>query len=193
MYSTSKPVIKCPLCGKDAKMCMNTHYVCECGWNSLEDTIDIGYKDTTSSALSNLFPHKFLFYTCEEDKTHCLSMESFLQSLRVQDPKHQKYICENYSGYLAWKLKFSLHDWREDGLLYWNGKAIVRDSEEYTSLITTAYDRLFEDNFIFRDLVLPKFKGKILIHSMGCDDKHETILTEEEYRFQLNRLMAKLP
>lgn len=192
MFENSKKVIKCPLCGKFVEMFCRTHYVCDCGWDSLENTVDIGYQDHQSSTLSNLFPHKFLFYTCEEDKTTCLSMESFLQSLRVQDPVLQKYICENYSAMVAWKLRFALRDWRKDGLVYWNGKAIVRASEEYTALITTAYDRLFEGNPVFREIVLPHFKGKYLIHSFGCDCESETLLTEREYRYQLNRLMEKI-
>ena len=193
MFENSKEVIVCPLCKMQAKMVDRTHYFCNhCSWDSRENTVDIGYQSRQSSTLSNLFPHKFVFYTCEEDKTTCLSMESFLQSLRVQDPVLQKYICENYSAMNAWKLRFALRDWREDGLVYWNGKAIVRCSDEYTELITTAYDCLFYGNPVFREIVLPHFKGKYLIHSFGCDCETETLLTEREYRYQLNRLMEKI-
>lgn len=193
MYEKSKPVIQCPVCGADAKITNYTHYMCRsCKWTSLTNTVDIYSKDPISGPLSNLFPHKFLFYTSEDDRTNCLSMESFLQSLRVKDPVLQKYICENYSGLIAWRLKHSLHDWREDGFVYWNGKAIKRESDEYTALITTAYDRLFEGNPVFRELVLPTFKGKILIHSIGGASKSQTLLTEPEFLYQLNRLIAKL-
>lgn len=193
MYENSKETIKCPVCGAIAHKFVRTHYICDkCDWDSLESTVDIAYQDTLSSSLSNLFPHKFVFYTCEQDKTNCLSIESFIQSLRVKDTQLQKYICENYSGYMAWKLKFALPDWRKDGLVYWNGQAIARHSEEYTALITTAYDRLFEGNPVFRELVLPSFKGKLLIHSIGDTSQSETLLTQKEFCYQLNRLIAKL-
>ena len=65
--------------------------------NSNFDTVSNSYSDPFSSSLCPLFPHKFLFYTCEQDKTKCLSMETFLQSLRVKDAALQKYICENFN------------------------------------------------------------------------------------------------
>ena len=198
MYDiNTKTSIICPVCGSQAKLFHHTHYVCpNCKWDSLENTVDIAFGDPTSSVLSNLFSHKFLFYTKGKlgasDDTHCLSMESFLQSLRVKDPCLQKYICENYSGAMVQKLKVCLRDWREDGYLYWNGVAIKRDSLTYQELITTAYDCLFEGNPIFRELVLPRFKDIHLIHSIGKDCEYETLLTESEFRYQLNRLMQRL-
>lgn len=198
MYDiNAKTSIICPVCGSRATLFQHTHYICPNGdWDSLENTIDIAYDNPASSVLSNLFPHKFLFYTRGKlgvfDDTHCLSMESFLQSLRVKDPNLQKYICENYSGPMAQKLKVCLRDWREDSYLYWNGIAIKRDSATYHELITTAYDCLFEGNPIFRECILPQFKGVHLIHSIGKDSESETLLTECEFRYQLNRLIQRL-
>lgn len=193
MYKTSKAIIPCPICGKMAEKVGRTHYACNsCKWDSSYNTVDISYEDGLSSPLSNLFPHKFCFSTCDTDATNCLSMESFIQSLKVKDANLQKHICEDYSGYMAWKLKLSLPNWQKDGLVYWNGKPIERDSDEYIALITTAYDCLFEGNAVFRELVLPNFKGKILIHSIGCNYKSETLLTSEELLYQLNRLIARL-
>ncbi len=195
MYDiNAKTSIICPACGSRAELFQHTHYICpKCHWDSLVNTVDIAYGDPVSSVLSNLFPHKFLFYTKGScDDTYCLSMESFLQSLRVKDPKLQKYICENYSGPMVQKLKVCLNDWREDSYLYWNGIAIKRESLTYHELITTAYDCLFEGNPIFRECVLPKFKGVHLIHSIGKDYESETILTECEFRYQLNRLIQRL-
>ena len=195
MYDNSKMFIRCPVCGAFVEMFQHTHYVCNCGWDSLENTVDIAYKDPESAALSNLFPHKFVFRSREFGNNvpvTCLSMESFLQSLRVNDWKLQKQICENYSGYIAWKLRFALNDWRKDGIVYWDDVPIKRESEKYKRLITAAYDCLFESNDVFRELVLPHFKGKYLIHSFGCAVESETLLTEEEYRYQLNRLMERV-
>ena len=193
MHRNSKLTVQCPLCNSTSPLMENTHYKCpNCSWDSSLGTVDILYSDSSSSVLSNLFPHSFYFYTSDTDSTHCLSMESFIQSLRVKDPLLQKFICENYFGPMAQKLKVALRDWREDGLVYWNGIAIRRDSLTYDELITTAYDCLFESNPVFSQLVLPAFKDKILIHSIGKDSKTETLLTEQEFRFQLNRLMQRL-
>ena len=198
MYDiNAKASIICPVCGSPAALFQHTHYICpNCNWDSLVNTVDIAYDNPVSSALSNLFPHKFLFYTRGKlgkfDDTHCLSMESFLQSLRVKDANLQKYICENYYGPMVQKLKVYLRDWREDGYLYWNGISIKRDSATYHELISTAYDCLFEGNPIFRECVLPQFRGIHLIHSIGKDCKSETLLTESEFRYQLNRLIKRL-
>ncbi len=202
MFDTKlKPSIICPKCGKIVNLSFGLtskyHYVCpECQWDSLENTVDILYADDETSALSNMFPHEFLLYTRLNpgvaDDTHCLSMESFLQSLRIKDPELQKYVCEHCSGPMVHKLKVFFGDWREDGYLYWNGVAIKRDSQAYIDLITTAYDCLFEGNPVFRECVLPSFKGKYLIHSIGKDNPAETLLTESEFRYQLNRLMQRL-
>lgn len=195
MYEKSKMFVICPICGAQVEMFQHSHYICnKCYWNSLENTVDISYSDPLSAPLSNLFPHKFTIYDHfhPERNITCLSIESFIQSLRVEEPELQKQICENYSGYMAWKLRLSLRDWRSDGLIYWRGITMKRNSKEYTSLITMAYDSLFDRNIVFRELVLPTFKDKILIHSIGCDNPEETLLTEMEYRYQLNRLIERL-
>lgn len=104
-------------------------------------------------------------------------MESFIQSLRGKDSTLQKEICLNYPGKAAYNLKAFLTDWKETGLIYWKGKQIVRISDEYTQLITRAYDALFRENIVFRE-VLYRSKDKILIHSIGSDNENETLLTE---------------
>lgn len=196
MYENSKQFIICPICGARVEKFQGFHYVCnKCGWDSLENTIDIYSKDPLSSPLSNLFPHMFIFYPDYKNPVQhveCASMESFLQSLRVKEPMLQIQICKGYAGLNAWKLRGCLNDWRKDGIVYWDGKPIVRVSKEYTNLITRAYDCLFHGNAVFRELVLPRFKDSILIHSIGHDDPNETLLTELEYRHQLNRLIKKL-
>ena len=145
--------------------------------------IDISFKNMQNSPLSNLFPHKF-----EIDGVKCNSMESFIQSLRAEDPTLQEKICSEYSGAMAYRLRLLIGDWRKTGTIHWRSKEIVRDSDEYISLITRAYDCLFEQNIVFKHVLLKNFTDKYFIHSTGCDDKKETLLTEAEYRAQLNRL-----
>ena len=194
MYENSKLSIICPVCGNIANMFEHTHYVCtKCNWDSLVNTVDISYGDNLSSPLSNLFPHNFTIYNSISPNTciYCLSMESFLQSLRVSDAKLQKYICENYSGYASYKLRLSLNDWRKDGIVYWQGKPINRFSDDYKLLITEAYNALYEGNDVFRELVLPRFKDCHLIHSFGGQIQAETLLTQDEYLWQLKRLIKR--
>lgn len=190
----------CPKCGNLAVYETMRYYCNTCGWTNLDDdTIDIAYKDDKSSTLSNLYPHKFTMpidihnpNPIDPELVNCLSMESFLQSLKIPDVFTQKYFCENYMGYVACKAKLTMPDWRKGQTLYWMGRAIDRHSEEYQELLTTAYNRLFDTNRYFRNIVLPHFKGYYLVHTMGCDDPHETVLTEKEYILQLNRLMEKV-
>ena len=191
---------RCPNCGNLAIYETRIYYCNTCGWTNLDgDTIDIAYKDERSSTLSNLYPHKFIMpmdihnpFPLESELVTCLSMESFLQSLKIPDANTQKYFCENYLGYVACKAKLTMPDWRKDQTLYWMGRSIDRHSEDYQELLTTAYDRLFESNPYFKNIVLPHFKGYLLVHTIGCDNPQETILTEAEYISQLNRLMAKI-
>lgn len=157
---------------------------CECCGHDYE-ILDISYKDNSSAPLSNLFPHKFVI-----DGVKCLSMESFIQSLRVEDKNIQRKICEEYTGYMAYKMRLSLPDWRKDGYVYWQGEKILRFSEEYQKLITKAYDMLFENN-VFR-FCLNTHKNKVLFHTIGCYDEEKTLLTQCEYIAQLERLIEKL-
>lgn len=181
-----KQKIICPVCGNVVWLeyvCEHASHLCEkCNWDSDIDTLDIAYKDNATAPLSNLFPHEFTL-----DGVKCKSMESFIQSLREKDSVLQKNICSNYSGLMAYKLRLSLTDWRKTGFVYWKGEQIIRKSDEYTQLITRAYDALYHQNFVFRE-ILYRSKDKILIHSIGNEDENETLLTEAEFRYQLNRL-----
>lgn len=185
-----KEKLVCPKCKNVAKamyVCDHAFYSCsKCNWNSDTNTLDILSKDKETAALSNFFPHSFIF-----EGVKCCSMESFIQSLREKDSTLQKEICLNYPGKAAYNLKAFLTDWKETGLIYWKGKQIVRISDEYTQLITRAYDALFRENIVFRE-VLYRSKDKILIHSIGSDNENETLLTELEFRYQLNRLRNML-
>ncbi len=193
----------CPICGKTAKRLpihVNPLYRCdECGFlSSDENVVDISYKDHVSAPLSNLYPHKFILYGfyptshLTELQITCPSMESFLQGLKIQDRDLQNIFMRNYSGTDACKMSATLNDWKDSQTLWFNGVPYDRYSDEYTELITRAYDALFETNEVFRDIVLPKFKGKILIYSIGKDDRSDTVLTEAEFRYQLNRLIKRL-
>lgn len=201
----AKPSIICPRCGNIAKLIPNSEqtraiYLCEsCKLSSNSELcVDIKYNNGISSPLSNLFPHKFSLRNVHIEShistpvSICLSMESFLQGLKIKNKEHQMWFMSNYTSMDACRMSETLSDWKKDQILYFNGVPYHRESDAYISLITRAYDALFETNAIYRELVLPHFKGKYLIHSIGKDDKTDTVLTETEFRFQLNRLMKKL-
>lgn len=146
--------------------------------------MDIGSgKSYPSTALSNFAPHPFII-----DDIQCNSMEGFLQSLKFKDIEMQKYVCLLVGK--AAKFKGKPKKWYKNQILYWQGKEIKRDSIEYDKLITKAYDALFK-NIKFRKALVTT-KNCTLTHSIGKSKKTETVLTEAEFIYQLNRLRLKL-
>ena len=146
--------------------------------------MDIGSGNTyPSSALSNFAPHPFVIEGIE-----CNSMEGFLQSLKFENPEMQKEVCK-LVGKQA-KFKGKKKKWWRTQTLFWKGKAIKRDSEEYQELLTKAYDCLYENEGFKK--ALSATKGCSLTHSMGKNKISETVLTEREFIRQLNRLRSKL-
>lgn len=81
-------------------------------------------------------------------------------------------------------------DWKTDQTLYWQGKPILRDSEEFDVLVTRAFDKRFENPHFRWALFLTL--GRPLRHSIGKRDKSETVLTEQEFLWQLERLRRKV-
>lgn len=136
-----------------------------------------------AAALSNFAPHPFTI-----DNIECNSMEGFLQSLKFKDPEMQKFVC-TLVGKKA-KFKGKRKNWYRTQTLYWQGQEIARDSDEYTNLITRAYDAIFENDG-FKN-ALAATKGCTLTHSMGKSKKSDTVLTQSEFIGQLNRLRRKL-
>ena len=176
----------CPKCGSildSLQKCTNL----TCDYQLFgTNTIDISYKAKgIAKALSNLAPYPFTF-----DDVLCSSMESFIQSLKVQDINVQKDICAK-SGLFCNSIKDMFGDWRENQIVFWKGKAIKRDSEGYIELIQNAYDFLYIQSPLFR-FALRSSKGYNLIHSIGLQDKTQTLLTEEEFISILDNLRDKI-
>lgn len=202
MAHIQKTSIICPVCGKQANLLWqlpDVIYRCnECGFISTSPKcVDVQYGDSFSAPLSNLYPHEFDLSCLYPDHyigsfIPCPSMESFLQGLKIRDSYLQDIFMRKYSGMTAKKMGAVLDGWKNDQILYFRGKPYERESAEYTELITKAYDSLFRTSPVFREIVLPRFKGYHIIHSIGCDKKSETVLTEMEFRYQLNRLISKL-
>ena len=74
--------------------------------------------------------------------------------------------------------------------LHWNGKTLDRFSEDYQELLKRAYDAKFKKDSLFRKAIAAT-DGKTLTHSIGLQNKEETILTEKEFINMLELLKAK--
>lgn len=136
--------------------------------------------DLPSWALSNFTLHSFVL-----DGVMCASMEGFLQSLKYEDRFDQMGICAKH-GLDAKRAGKHGRDWKADQTLYWQGRPIPRDSDEFDALITAAFDERFK-NPHFRWALFQTI-GRPLHHSIGKRDKTETVLTEQEFIAQLQRL-----
>ena len=92
----------------------------------------------------------------------------------------------NYSGLESNNIKVcNDRDWRDDRLLYWQGKSINRFENEYEKLVDELYISAIQ-NPLYRTLL--KNVKKDIIHTMGGINKEETVFTRYEFEFQLNCL-----
>ena len=176
----------CPKCGRELARRLGSWYECineHCHYRLSEtDTIDISFNSKgISKALSNLCSYPFVI-----DGVHCASMESFIQSLKVEDLKLQEDICSKPGAFIS-NIKTIFDDWRISQTVHWKGKEIGRHSNEYMNLLKRAYRSLYEQSNLFK-YALEKTKGYRLIHSIGCNDDTETLLTPHEFVNLLNML-----
>lgn len=142
--------------------------------------MDIGsYNGYPSASLSNFAPHPFVI-----DGIQCNSMEGFLQSLKFESIEMQKYVCTLVGR--AAKFKGKDKKWWKTQKLYWQGKAIARQSDEYQQLLDKAYNALNE-NTGFRK-ALQATNGCVLTHSIGKSDPSKTVLTQSEFCSRLTKL-----
>ena len=153
-----------------------------------EGFLNIGYnfKNHLSRVLSNLFPIKFKF----RGKT-VHSIESVLQGVKYRDKKMQNLVLE-YSGLDAYHIRGAntQNPWNNDGLLYWQGKEMQRDSEEYQLFLDELYISAVQ-NPIYRQSLLST-GGVYLLHHIGKDSPSETVLTRFEFELRLNSLREYL-
>lgn len=138
------------------------------------------------ASLSNFAPHPFII-----DGVECNSMEGFLQSLKFESIDMQKYVC-TLVGKTA-KFKGKKKKWYRTQTLYWQGKPIKRDSDEYQNLLNKAYNAL-NKNEGFRKALLATNNAN-LTHSIGRSNTNETVLTSSEFCKRLMHLrdIGELP
>lgn len=169
---------------KDGNLyCKNTLLKDENGYvGETEAWVNVGFslRGMYPKLLSNLFPYEFTF------KRHKLnSIECFFQCIKFKDKELQKKLFK-YSGKEALVLqKASNYNWKESGIIYWQGKAIKRNSKEYDKLIEELYISAIQNEF-YRNAI--KNCNLPIIHAMGEEDKNNTVFTRYEFEFMLNCL-----
>lgn len=144
--------------------------------------VNVGYSlhGMYPKLLSNLFPYEFEFKGCKLN-----SIECFFQGIKFPNKDLQKKIFK-YSGKEALVLqKSSDYNWKETGIVYWQGKEIKRDSKEYDELIDELYISAIQNEF-YRNAI--KNCNLPIIHAIGETDKKETVFTRYEFEFMLNCL-----
>ncbi|MBQ2621972.1 MAG: hypothetical protein IJF84_11590 [Thermoguttaceae bacterium] len=116
------------------------------------------------------------------DGVVCYSMEGFLQALKQSDVELQTKLC-SLSGASARHVgnhSKGCNEWKKTQTLWWQGKEIKRESEEYMALVMRAYKCKFDASQEFRD-ALKASLDYTLTHSVGHDDPTQTVLTEKEF------------
>lgn len=147
-----------------------------------EKWINVGFKHSGPYAkvLSNLFPYEFEFRGKKLQ-----SIEAFFQGIKFKDIEMQNLIF-NYSGLTSNYVKIcSDQDWKENGILYWQGEGFDRYSQEYEDLVDELYISAIQ-NPLYRNAL--KKCNKLIIHTMGAKEKSETVFTRYEFEKQLNCL-----
>lgn len=147
-----------------------------------EKWINVGYslRGMFPKLLSNLFPYDFEFNGI---KMH--SIEGFFQGIKFRDIEMQRGLLK-YSGKEALVLQMaSDYNWKETGVIYWDGKAVKRDSSEYDDLLIELYVSAIQNKFYRNALKNCKLP---IIHAIGEIDKSETVFTRYEFEYMLNAL-----
>lgn len=131
--------------------------------------------------LSNFAHRPFLF-----DDVGCISMEGFLQAVKFPNKMEQRYVATKW-GYDAFRHGQSGNSWKIEQILWWDEDPYCRHSDDYAELLTVAYDAQFDQSEDLREALLSTV-GFTLRHSMGKNDPRDSVLTEKEYIYQLERL-----
>ncbi|MCQ2075833.1 MAG: hypothetical protein MJZ20_02190 [Bacteroidaceae bacterium] len=141
-------------------------------YNPETNTLDIRSNGLyPSNVLSNLCSNRFVF-----DGMICGSMEGFLQSLKQKDLDKQRQICSMKGGNAR---KKSVTSWQTDQILWWKGREINRQSDEFRLLVEEAYEEMFFQNERFRTALM-QTRGMKLAHTTGEENPYKTILTPAE-------------
>lgn len=147
-----------------------------------EKWINVGYKKSGPYAktFSNLFHYEFEFRGKKLN-----SIESFFQGIKFKNIEMQNLVFSYHSLNSNYVKVCSGYDWKETGIVYWQGKEIDRYSSEYDDLVDELYISAIQ-NPLYRNLL--KNCNREIIHTMGAKEKSETVFTRYEFEKQLNCL-----
>lgn len=141
-------------------------------------------KDPRVARLSNFTKRAFVF--CD---VACAGLEGILQALKCQDSEIQKEICA-LNGREAKRRGLEFDGWKESQRLWWDDMAFDRAGREYSNLITDIYDTAYVQDASFKtDLLAIGYED--ICHSIGSANMQNTVLTEVEMLYQLNRLRLR--
>lgn len=147
-----------------------------------EEWINVGYniKGQYSKVLSNLFPYEFVFKGKKMG-----SIEGFFQGIKFKDIDMQNLVIK-YSRIDSNYIKIATdYDWKETGIVYWQGEPIDRFSKKYEDLVDELYISAIQ-NPLYRNVL--KKCDKYILHEIGNTDLKETVFTRYEFEKQLNCL-----
>lgn len=130
----------------------------------------------------------FEHYEFHVDGILCNSMEGFLQSLKFQDIEKQKEVCL-LIGKEA-KFKGKRKKWWREQILFWQGKEMKRNSDEYQLLLDKAFSSL-SSNPKFQKVLLDT-GDSVIKHSEGKQEEERTVLTEKEFCSRLMKVREGL-
>ena len=145
--------------------------------------VDIGSNGAyPAGELSNFTPYSFTFRGID-----FVSMEALLQGLKFEGIEKQNKIFKQVG--IQAKFKGKKRKWYLDQQLYWQGKPMMRDSEEYRSFVEEAFNALAENKDFQKALLATG--NRRLYHSIGKSDPTKTILTEKEFCSILTKIRMK--
>ena len=148
--------------------------------------MDIAYKaEYPAKELSNFAAHRFMF-----DDVPCESMEGLVQALKIESFAIQMYVC-TLVGIHAKRYGEKYNEvWHGTQVLWWNGEAYDRHSQEYQDLLDRMFAALAE-NKEFKEALLATGNEPIT-HSIWSKDPHYTVLTEQEFCERLMKIRTRL-
>ena len=88
------------------------------------------------------------------------------------------------------KFKGKKRKWWLDQKLYWQGRPMDRQSDEFKAIVREVFDALSTNEDFQKTLLATG--NKRLFHSMGKSDPTRTILTEEEFCTILTEIRTRL-
>ena len=130
----------------------------------------------------------------EFDGVYVRGLEGFLQGVKFEDEGIQKECC-SLVGAKAWKFgrENDKDEWKVAQKLYWNGREMDREGDEYAVLIEEFFDAVYKGVEVNRDKLL--LSGDLVLshsNSSAHGDRKNTILAHDEFIGNLNRVRSEL-